>query len=143
MTSSTLIEPARVWLRRGALDRRLAQGADPHASRELSRRARQLESPRVRAGLAAGLLRIVEAAQEPRRGHSAQVPLNRREILGEAELIAELARDVTSSDPVSPRGVALVERLLTSGGSPFFFGVDPERELHVALRQARAALHLA
>lgn len=142
MTSSTLIEPARVWLRRGALDRRLARGADPNASRALSRRARQLTSPRYRAGLAAGLLRIVEAAEEPRRGHSSQVPLNRHEILVEAESIVELARDLNSSDRLNARGIALVERMLTSGGSPFFsFG--PEGELRIALRQARAALHLA
>ena len=86
MTSPTLIQPAWVWLRKSSLDRRIALGADPHESPELARRARQLSSPRCRAGLAAALRRMVEAAEEPRPVMTSQVPLNRREILAEREL---------------------------------------------------------
>ena len=67
MLSAGLFEPARVWLQRGALDRRIALGADPSTSPELDRRARQLTSPRCRAGFAAGIRNIVEAADYPQR----------------------------------------------------------------------------
>lgn len=142
MTSPTLIQPARVWLRRSSLDRRIALGADPHESPELARRARQLSSARCRAGLAAGLRRMVEAAEEPRPVMTSQVPLNRREILAQRELFLELANDLRSPDPLSPRGVALVERLLTDSYSPCYAS-SREGELTQALRHARAALHLA
>jgi hypothetical protein len=91
MTTSSLIQPARVWLRRGSLDRSLAAGTDPAASPELERRARQLASARFRAG-----------------------------------------------DELKPRGIALVERLLTDGGSALY----SEGNLHEELGRARAALHL-
>ncbi len=77
MTSPTLIPPAWVWLRKSSLDRRIALGADPHESPELARRAQQLSSPRSRAGLAAGLCRMVEAAEKPHPVMTSQVPLNR------------------------------------------------------------------
>jgi hypothetical protein len=67
MNSAEIFEPARVWLKRGALDRRIARGADPSASPELDRRARQLTSRRTRAGLAAGIRRVVEEAEFPQR----------------------------------------------------------------------------
>jgi hypothetical protein len=135
------MQPARVWLRKSSLDRRIAQGADPHDSPELARRARQLSSRRWRTGLAAGLRRMVEAAEEPRPVLTSQVPLNRREILAERELFLELARDLSSSDDLRPRGIACVERLLTDSYSPCFATSRPG-ELGRALRQARAALHL-
>lgn len=142
MTSPTPIQPARVWLRRSSLDRRLAEGADPYGSAELSRRARQLVSTRCRARLAAGLCRMVDAADRPRPLLTSQVPINRREILAERELFRELARDLRSSDALHPRGIALVERVLTDSRSPCYAPGD-DGALGLALRQARAALHLA
>ncbi len=65
MTTSSLIQPARVWLRRGSLDRSLAAGADPAMSPELAHRARQLTSPRFRAGVAASIRNLLDAAEEP------------------------------------------------------------------------------
>jgi len=142
MITATLFEPARVWLRRGALDRSLAHGADPTATPELSRRARQLTSRRTRAGLVEGLRNLIEAAEEPRRAHTAAVPLQRRAILGERAFLLDLAADLASDDELSPRGIALVERLLTDGASPVY-GSGPEGDLHRALIHARAALHLS
>ncbi len=136
------MQPARVWLHKRSLDRRIAQGADPHESPELARRVRQLSSRRWRNGLAVGLRRMVEAAEEPRSGMTSQVPLNRREILADRELFLELARDLSSPDDLKPRGIACVERLLTDSCSPCFVTSRPG-ELGPALRQARAALHLA
>ena len=54
----------------------------------------------------------------------------------------DLAADLASDDELSPRGIALVERLLTDGASPIYAPVL-EGDLHRALIHARAALHLS
>jgi hypothetical protein len=128
MNPAEIFEPAWVWLQRGALDRRIALGADPSTSPELSRRARQLTSRRCRGGLAAGIRNIVEEADYRHRLYSAAVPVNRRDRL--------------SDDDLSPRGIALVEELLIDGGSPIY-SPSYEGALHAQLTHARAALHLS
>jgi hypothetical protein len=142
MTTSSLIQPARVWLRRGSLDRRLAAGTDPNASPELARRARQLTSSRFRAGLAASIRNLLEAAEEPPRGYTSAVPVQRHAVLRERGLLLELAADLESPDELHPRGVALIERLVTDGNSAVYVS-GREGSLREALGQARAALHLA
>jgi hypothetical protein len=142
MTTSSPLQPFRVWLRKASLDRSLAAGEDPAASPELSRRARQLTSRRRRAGLAASIRNLLDAAEEPPRGFTVAVPIQRRAILGERQMLLQLAEDLESQDELKPRGIAIVERLLIDGGSPFY--VDgPERALHGALVHAHAALYLA
>jgi hypothetical protein len=138
MASSRLIQPVRVWLHRGALDRSLAAGADPAGSPELARRARQVTSPRFRAGLAASLRKLVETAERPPRGFGSSVPLRRGEILAEHDLLLAIADELESSDELKPRGIVLVERLLMDGASPLYF----EGGLREWLVQARAALYL-
>jgi hypothetical protein len=140
MMNTSLIQPARVWLRRGALDRRLADGASPAESPELARRARQVTSPRFRAGLAASLRAVVDNAERPRRGLSPVVPVRRDAVLAERELILELAAELESADDLKPRGIVLIERLLGDGASPLYCEGGRLREW---LGQARAALHLA
>jgi hypothetical protein len=142
MTTSSPLQPFRVWLRKASLDRSLAAGEDPAASSELSRRARQLTSRRRRAGLAASIRNLLDAAEERPRGFTVAVPIQRRAILGERQMLLQLAEDLESQDELKPRGIAIVERLLIDGGSPFY--VDgPERALHGALVHAHAALYLA
>jgi hypothetical protein len=131
-----------VWLRRGSLDRSLAAGKDPAASPALSRRARQLTSRRYRHGLAAAIRNLLDAAEERPRGFSAAVPVQRREVLAERELMLQLADDLESSDELKPRGIALVERLISDGGSPVYTS-SPGGSLHGALVHAHAALYLA
>jgi hypothetical protein len=138
MATSSLIQSARVWLRRGSLDRSLAAGEDPSASPELARRARQLTSPRFRSGLAASIRNLIDAAEEPVPGLAAAVPIRRREILSGRALLLELADDLASGDDLKPRGIALVERLLTDGDSPLYSQGSRGEEL----RRARAALYL-
>jgi hypothetical protein len=140
MTSS-LIQPARVWLRRGTLDRLLAAGEDPAASPELTRRARQLTSRRRRSGLAASIRNLLHAAEERPRGFTAAVPIQRRAILRERQLLLQLAAGLESQDELEPRGIALVERLLIEGRSPVYLDA-PEGALHAALVHAHAALYL-
>jgi hypothetical protein len=142
MPTSSPIQPVRVWLRRGSLDRSLAAGADPAASPELSRRARQLTSRRSRSTLAASVRSLVGAAESPPRGYTSAAPIQRQEILAERELLLELAADLESGDELKPRGIALVERLLIDGDSPLYLS-GPGGALREALGQARAALYLA
>lgn len=142
MTIPSPIQPFRVWLRRGSLDRSLAAGADPAASPELARRARQLTSRRTRAGLAASIRNLLDAAERRPRGFTSAVPIQRHDILRERQLMLQLAADLESQDELKPRGIALVERLLIDGASPVY--VDgPEGALHGALVHVHAALYLA
>lgn len=138
MVVSSLIRPALVWLRRGSLDRRLATGTDPKTSPELARRARRLTSPRVRTGLAASIQNLLDAAEEPRRGLTSAVPIRRQAILAERELLLSLAAELEIQDDLQPKGIALLERLLTDGESPVYL----EGNLHEELGRVRAALHL-
>ena len=142
MTTSSPIQPLRVWLRRGSLDRSLAAGADPAASPQLARRARQLTSRRTRAGLAASIRNLIDAAEARPRGFTSAVPIQRREILRERQMLLQLVAALESQDELEPRGIALVERLLIEGASPVY--VDRrEGALHGALVHAHAALYLA
>jgi hypothetical protein len=132
----------KVWLRRGALDRRLASGASPAETPELAARAEQVVSTRTRCGLATGLERVVAAADEPGGGLAAAAPLDRSQILASRVTLLELANDLRSPAAVRPRGVALIERLLTDGTSPLYHP-SPDGSLDQAVRHARTALHLA
>jgi hypothetical protein len=141
MMTLSPIQPLLVWLRRGSLDRSLAAGENPGASPELSRRARQLTSRRSRAGLAASIRNLLVAAEEPPRGFTSAVPIQRRDILRERQMLLQLATDLESDDELNARGIALVERLLIDGASPVYVG-SPDGALHGALVHAHAALYL-
>jgi len=142
MITASLFEPAWVWLRRGSLDRRIARGADTNTDSRLARRARQLVSRRCRKALAEGIRNLVDAAEEPVRTLTAAVPLQRREILRERGFLLQLAVDLESEEELNPRGVALIEDLLTNGDSPLY-SPFPDGTLRSALTHAHAALHLA
>lgn len=131
----------RVWLRRRALTRAIATGAEPSSSPELARRARQLTSNEVRLTLAAGLTRILEDVERKRAALTAAVPLQRREVIAARDDIEGLVQDLRGPGDVEPRGVALIDELLTNGDSPFY-APGPEGGLDHALRHARAALLL-
>src|SRR5688500_771662 len=69
----------RVWarLRRHALDRRLAAGEPPWASRELSWRAAELTSASERRAIADRIHALADEAAQPPRALGAAVPLAR------------------------------------------------------------------
>jgi hypothetical protein len=131
----------RVWLNRRALDRRLAEGMLPASSPELDYRAEQLLSSRCRRSFATGLKRIIEAAEEPTSSLTAAVPVRRREILAARCDLIELAELLSSEDDLQVRGLALMEPLLTSAGSPLFHPA-PKETLEHTVRRIRAALLL-
>ena len=88
----------RVWLRRGALERMLADAADPNSTPELARRAAELTSPRHCSLLAAAIERIVETAEHPRGGLTSAVPIQRREVIAARVPLAKLAADLAGDD---------------------------------------------
>lgn len=104
MNLGTVKSQPRIWLRRGRLDRMIAEGVGSAESPELARRATEIRTTHA--------------------------------------LIENLATHLDDEGPVTPRGVAVVERLLTWGGSPLY-APHPDGALDADLRHARAALLLA
>jgi hypothetical protein len=131
----------RVWLHRRALDAKLAQGVLPSSSPELEHRAEQLLSRRCRRSFAAGIERIIEAAEEPPSSFTAAVPVRRAEVLEARAQLTNLADLLRSEDTLQVRGLALLEPFLTSGDSPLFHP-NPEESLDHTARRVRAALLL-
>jgi hypothetical protein len=131
----------RVWLHRCALDRRLAAGEAPSSSPELAYRAEQLRSLRCRRSFAAGIKRILDAAEQPPRPFTAAVPVCRRDILEARADLIELGDLLWFEGNLQVRGLALLEPLLTSGDSPLFHP-NPEKSLEHTVRRIRAALLL-
>jgi hypothetical protein len=127
-----------LW-RRASLDRELADGADLGARPELAFRAEQLRSPRVRAGYAAVLRSVLDAAAEPAVPLSAAAPLNRREIRAARPTLLALTTALGRPEPVRPRGVAMAVTLLRETDSPLFAPCEPGALLEAA-REASHAL---
>ena len=122
--------------------RGLAAGASPSSSPDLELRSQQLLSARNRRVLAQSLERMVDAGEERPRAYSSVVPLRRAAILRERQALLALAAELRDTDQqVFVRGVALVERLLTDGCSPFYMETE-EETLGGAVRHARSALFL-
>jgi hypothetical protein len=131
----------RVWLHRRALDAQLAQGVPPSSSPELEYRTEQLLLRRCRLSFAAGLNRILDAAEEPPNSFTAAVHLRRAEILEARAELTGLADLLRFEDELQVRGLALLEQFLTSGDSPLFHP-SPEESLEHTVRRIRAALLL-
>lgn len=136
--SHGFLRRAAVRFKAPALDARLAVGEDPAEDVALACRSLQLTSTRSRRGLAAGLERalstpVVHAA------FSAAVPANRRAVALGRPALQQLASALRSRDSVEPRGVALVQVLLTEPDSALFRPAYPE-QLYEAARNALFAL---
>jgi hypothetical protein len=98
-------------------------------------------SRRRRRRLAKGLRNVVRAAGESPRALGSAIPVQRKAILYESAFILEIARDLDSNDDVAPRGVELLDHLLTHGDSPVYTD-SPDGSLALALAHAHTALHL-
>lgn len=109
----------RVSLRRGTLDRELADGRDPHVSAELGLRAMQLTNDAIRRRLACALRGIVaEAERGPR--FSAAVPVCRPNVAPWAEGLLGLADVLQRPGAVNPCGVARALAMITDGAGPLY-----------------------
>ncbi len=108
----------------------------------LSQRLRELLAVRRRRTLAAGLERLVAKAKRRPSGSSAALPIDRGEVLRASPLLLQLSERLRGSHAVNPRGVAMVDRLLTDGASPILSPGWRTAPLSPGTleRQARAAL---
>jgi hypothetical protein len=113
----------RVRLFHWELDQRLAAGVDAACSPELMSRAAQLVSTRHRRRLAAWLERVVsEADATPPPSFSIILGTARDQVVEARASLLFLAYVLRDADRVAPRGVAIVDRLLTDGSSPLYVG---------------------
>jgi hypothetical protein len=141
--SLELVGLIRGWKARRALAaaRRRADAellASPLPSARLAWRTEELVAEDRRIELGRSLTDVVHAADERRLPGAS--PLNRGIVRERrAELLELAARLCDLSRPVAPRGVLLVDRLLSDGSSPLFGRRAPNRLL-VEADQARAAL---
>lgn len=103
-----------------SLDEKLAAGVDPATDPALILRAAQLGSARNRRRLSAWLERLVKDSDAAPPTFSAAVPTARDQVLearGSLLFLAHLLRD---AERLRPRGIAMVQRLLTDGGSVLY-----------------------
>jgi hypothetical protein len=127
----------RTRWRAAELDRRLADGADPILSDELSLRAGQLGSLGTRVRLAVALRDAVEVAQGR---HAPLLPrrLQRQAIHENEDLILALSARLHDGEPVGVQGLAMISRLVDDRGSSLYRPVAGTSLQAQALRIASA-----
>jgi hypothetical protein len=124
-------------VRRAALDRALASGADPAASPLLAARVCALTAPAARLELADALeLALRSARRPPSRRRLA--PL-RATVEANAAMLSELAWLLRDRVPLYARGLAMLATLVSDGTGPLYARGDGAA-LASALGDARAAL---
>jgi len=137
------------WLRRSraneAADRWLAHGTGTRpAAATLRRRCDELTDECSRRTLARALRRVLaDADASPVRG--TRLAVDRRSVLAQRRRLEQLAARLDDfGQVVTPRAMALVEELVTSGGSPLYAGtaVSP-RQLGEVLAQTAFELDMA
>jgi hypothetical protein len=118
----------RVRCSAGALERRLADGANPLASPTLALRARQLLDRRTRRSLARSINVLVRSAQETRRRARFRtgVAVDAAAVQAADSDLRALAERLLDDQPVAERGVAMASVLLRDGCGPVY---DPNAPL--------------
>lgn len=119
-------------------DNQIVEGARPTSTPLLTWRASDLVSSRNRRILARTLRSIEAEAVEPRVPTSS--PINRRGIRPHLDVVHALAAKVGALDePVNPRGMVLVERLICNGFGPLYLR-DRAAQLRAELERCLSAL---
>jgi hypothetical protein len=109
---------ARVRWSHWSLDAMLAAGFEPASDPELALRAAQLRSVRHRRRLAGWVERLVrDSDPSSARGVSAALPIVRDHVTEARESLVLLAHVLRHADEVQPRGIAMVQRLLSDAES--------------------------
>jgi hypothetical protein len=150
LPESRLLARLLARIRGRAIDDQLLAGRTPNGNPIALARLAQLLDTRYRSKLARALRRLVDAARRPGPSRFvAEIPVQVRDVLETEPLILQLAADLETEEPVSPRGVILVDRLIRDGDSPVYWRCGmameanpPEASVETAVRHARAALHL-
>jgi hypothetical protein len=128
----------RVRLHGTELTRRLAEGADPLASPELTLRARQLTAPRVVRGCVTGLERVLHEAAAPSCAFTAQAPLQAEAILAARPFLLNLRDRLRETENPRPAGIARTLLLLMDGGGPLYAPSYPGTLASLVYRAADA-----
>jgi hypothetical protein len=113
--------------RSGALDRALARGTPPEASRALALRAQHLTEPEQRRSIAQGLRGILREAHERRPVISGRVMPNRSSVTAARDELTLLADALDEPGPVAAGGVAQAALLLTDGTGPLYSPFSAKR----------------
>jgi len=124
-------------LRRSALDRALAQGADPSSCSQVAARAAQLAGSSSRVRRAATLERLALVAEGPTS--RVRVSPSRLAVHANRAELLELAATLRREDPLYARGIAALELLVTDGTGPMYTDRRGEA-LARQLQLARAGL---
>jgi hypothetical protein len=127
------------WWRRPTLDGQLGAGVDPGASAALRWRAAQITTMPFRHGLADRVLRVLEAAEDPPPTPSSVAEPRRAQVLAARGALLSAVRELRRERAVRPRGVALIQGLLTDVRGPLYAATADE-EVERAVRAARDAL---
>jgi hypothetical protein len=109
------------WRRARELDEQLARGTDPILSDELSLRAGQLRSARIRGRFACvlrGAVALADAPYDPVRLGSPAV--RRAQVQENRELLLELAARLRGRERLGVQGLAMTSLLVGDGVSPLF-----------------------
>jgi hypothetical protein len=116
----------RVALHGAALTKELAAGAPPGLSPELQLRASQLLSHRRRRQMARTWARTIEEAHHPTITRAHVSIIHRAAVIHAADAIRALIQRLTSDEPVTVQGIAMLETLLTDGlSSPLYDPREP------------------
>lgn len=107
-------------LRAGRLDAMLAVGAPVPAGSPMAVRAARLTSTAEREAIARTLRRVIRDAASDRRQITAQVPLHRSNIAAATPLIEAITLRLHAPQPVRPRGMARLHRVLRDGFGPLY-----------------------
>ena len=110
----------RVRLRRGRLDRELAEGRDPEACGDRALRAGQLTEAVTRRRVARSLRGVVAKAERAPGGLGSAAPVCRGAVLAWREGLLGLADRLEQPGALNPCGVARALVLLTDGTGPLY-----------------------
>lgn len=133
-----LRERVSARLQARSLDRALARGESPESSALLAHRARALLRADTRLELAASLGRLAAGAA-PRGALGSRLSASGAATDGARRDLERLAERLQEPGPVSPRGVALAQELLSDGAGPLFWTQSGD-DLGARVRLAIAAL---
>jgi hypothetical protein len=123
-----------VAARRNALTLELADGVDPASTPELALRAAQLTSERQRRQMIRTLNRTLADARRPSVTRALVTIVNRRAALEAQDAIQAMIDRLRSPEPVSARGMAQAERILSDGlSSPLYGQAEPGMLMRLVL----------
>lgn len=126
MSAPSPAQRLRVRLSHDSLDAQLAAGIDSGSDDALALRAAQLCSARHRRRLASWVERLArESESDYAPGLSSALPLAREQVGDAHDSLLQVAEVLRDSEPVRPRGVAMVQRLLTDAGSVLYTDTAP------------------